>query len=86
MDALENAAEDAEFRRIRWRCRRGRLENDIVLERFLDRHGPDLRGERMRAFRALLEYNDNDLWDLLSGRAECHDRAMDEVIELLRMC
>jgi antitoxin CptB len=86
MDACRDAVEDAEFRRLRWSCRRGLLENDLILERFLHRHGAELRGERMRAFRALLEYDDNDLWDLVSGRAECHDRAMNEVVELLRAC
>jgi succinate dehydrogenase flavin-adding protein (antitoxin of CptAB toxin-antitoxin module) len=79
-------AEAAELRRLRWRCRRGLLENDLVLEQFLDAHGAGLEGERLRAFKTLLEYGDNDLWDLVSGRAECGDPALGEVVRMLRDC
>ena len=72
--------------RLRWRCRRGLLENDIVLERFLATHGPHLEGERLSAFQALLECGDNELWSLVSGRSECRDPALGEVIQLLRSC
>ncbi|HZR69563.1 MAG TPA: succinate dehydrogenase assembly factor 2 [Burkholderiales bacterium] len=78
--------EAAELRRLEWRCRRGLLENDLVLRAYLDRHGPGLAGERLRAFETLLEYSDNDLWDLVSGRADCADPAMSAVVEELRRC
>ena len=76
----------AELRRLRWRCRRGLLENELVLERFLDAYGAGLEGERLQAFKTLLDYGDNDLWDLVSGRAECGDPALGEVVEMLRRC
>jgi succinate dehydrogenase flavin-adding protein (antitoxin of CptAB toxin-antitoxin module) len=76
----------AEMNRLRWRCRRGLLENDIVLERFLATHGPHLEGERLSAFQALLECGDNELWSLVSGRSECRDPALGEVVQLLRSC
>ena len=72
--------------RLRWQCRRGLLENDLVLERFLDIHGPQLEGERLSAFRALLDWGDDELWGLVSGRSECRDPAFDEVVRLLRSC
>ena len=72
--------------RLRWHCRRGLLENDLVLERFLERHGPQLEGPRLRAFEALLEYGDNELWSLLSGKTECGNSALGEVVQLLRSC
>lgn len=75
-----------EMNRLRWRSRRGLLENELVLGRFLDAYGAGLDGERLRAFKTLLEYSDNDLWDLVSGRAECGDPALGEVVELLRHC
>ena len=78
--------EAAELRRLQWRCRRGLLENDLVLREFLERHGSSLEGERLRAFRALLEYSDNDLWDLVSGRAEPDDLAMNALVRELRAC
>ena len=55
--------------RLRWRCRRGMLENDLILERFLDRRGDALTEAEVTALDLLLDLPDNDLWDLLSGRA-----------------
>jgi antitoxin CptB len=78
--------EAAVYRRLQWRCRRGLLENDLVLREFLERHGPALEGERLRAFQALLEYSDNDLWDLVSGRSACDDPALSAVVSELRSC
>jgi len=78
--------EAAELRRLEWRCRRGLLENDLVLRAYLDRHGPGLAGERLRAFETLLEYSDNDLWDLVSGRAECDDPDVSALVRELRAC
>jgi succinate dehydrogenase flavin-adding protein (antitoxin of CptAB toxin-antitoxin module) len=76
----------AEMNRLRWRCRRGLLENDLVLERFLERHGRDLEGERLSAFKALLDYADDELWGIVSGRSECREPALFEVVGLLRNC
>jgi antitoxin CptB len=75
-----------EMNRLRWRCRRGLLENDLVLERFLAAHGPGLEGERLSAFQALLDYGDEELWGLVSGRNECRDPALGEVVRLLQSC
>jgi antitoxin CptB len=75
-----------EMNRLRWRCRRGLLENELLLERFLDAYGSGLEGERLGAFEALLEYGDDELWGLVSGRSECPDPALGEVVQLLRNC
>jgi antitoxin CptB len=74
----------ADLRRLRWRCRRGMLENDLVLARFLERYAADLDGERLAQLNALLEYGDNELWDLLSGRAECADPHLAAVLAMIR--
>jgi antitoxin CptB len=76
----------AEMNRLRWHCRRGRLENDLVLERFLATYGGRLEGGQLAAFQALLGQSDDDLWNLLSGRSECDDPALGEVVQLLRRC
>ena len=75
-----------ELNRLRWRCRRGLLENDLVLERFLKEHGAQLEGERLSAFQSLLEYPDDELWGLVSGRQECRDPALGEVVRMLQSC
>lgn len=62
------------------------LENDLVLQAFMERHGSDLEGARLTAFKALLEFSDGDLWDLIGGRRDVSDAAMTEVVGLLRDC
>ncbi|MES2019237.1 MAG: succinate dehydrogenase assembly factor 2 [Pseudomonadota bacterium] len=56
--------------RLRWRSRRGLLENDIILTRFLDAHEESLSDEEVDAFSRLLDLADNPLMDLLLGRKE----------------
>ena len=78
-----------ELNRLRWNCRRGLLENDIVLERFLEHHLDVLDGRRLQAFNWLLAMDDNSLWDILSGREDLAvdtDPAITEVVTLLRNC
>ena len=73
-----------ELNRLRWQCRRGLLELDLVLERFLERHGEHLHGEQLACFEILLEYTDNDLLDLIRARAGCRDARLAEVVGWLR--
>lgn len=54
--------------KLRWRCRRGMLENDLILERFFARHGATLTERQAVALGALMELSDNDLLDLQLGR------------------
>ncbi|MCZ7564102.1 MAG: succinate dehydrogenase assembly factor 2 [Burkholderiales bacterium] len=75
---------EADLRRLRWRCRRGMLENDLVLARFLDRHGGTLDAEQLAQLNALLELGDNELWDVLSGRQECAEARLAPMVRMLR--
>jgi len=59
-----------EVRRLRWRARRGLLENDLLIGRFLDRHEGDLQAADVAALKQLLDLPDNDLLDLLLSRKE----------------
>ena len=74
----------SELDRVRWQCRRGMLELDLVLSRFLERHFADLPSEQRAAFKALLEHSDSVLWDLVSGRLHPEPGAAAAVISLLR--
>jgi antitoxin CptB len=60
----------AEIDRIRWRCRRGLLELDLVLEAFLREELGNLTPAELAGFARLLEAADNDLWDWVSERGE----------------
>ena len=74
----------SDFDRIRWQCRRGLLELDLVLECFLRENSERLTSGEWETFRQLLVVPDNDLWDWISGRADPHDPAQTELIARLR--
>jgi len=64
--------------RLRWKCRRGLLELDIVLERYLQKNPAD------QELWSLLDLPDNDLWDIVNGRSEDYEARFKQVIERLR--
>ena len=74
----------SELDKIRWHCRRGLLELDLVLEKFNERHLLGLAPEQLARYQELLEFHDNDLLDLVMGRATSPDRRYDYVLQLLR--
>jgi antitoxin CptB len=59
---------DPELNRLRWRCRRGMRELDVLLERYLAQRWPTAPPERREAFRTLLELPDPELAALCLGR------------------
>lgn len=76
---------DDDYQRLRWRCsRRGLLELDIVLTRFLDTGYAHLDESQARAFAELVELEDHDLLDLLTGRGETQNPAHGEMLGMLR--
>ena len=70
--------ERLERERLRWKCRRGLLELDIVLQRYLVRHPDDA------TLSELLDLPDNDLWDIVSGRRDEYEPHLKEVVARLR--
>ena len=66
--------------RLYWKCRRGLLELDIVLQRFI----PTLKDEDMQPLVDLLDLPDNDLLDIIMGRSDRYDRRFEETVARLR--
>jgi antitoxin CptB len=66
--------------RLKWKCRRGRLELDLVLERIV----PILQDEDAAAFDALLEFADDDLWDIVVGRSNDYPERLNNIMMRLR--
>ncbi|MEW5770820.1 MAG: succinate dehydrogenase assembly factor 2 [Pseudomonadota bacterium] len=60
-----DAISAAELNRLRWRCRRGMLELDLLLNRFLDTRADRLTTAQWREFSALLDLEDQALWERL---------------------
>ena len=78
--------DERERERLRWRCSRGLLENDLFIERFFARHGAALTQRQARGLQALMDLSDNDLLDLLLRRREPHGTlATAEVLEVLAL-
>ena len=68
--SITHQADPVKRARLRWRGRRGLLENDLILTRFLDRYETEMTDEEVDAFSMLMELPDNDLMNLLLARNE----------------
>jgi antitoxin CptB len=70
--------------RLKWKCRRGLLELDLVLERFLQQGAASLDTTGLDLLNELLDYPDNDLWDIVNGRSEDYPPRHRAVVDALR--
>jgi antitoxin CptB len=74
--------------KLRWRCRRGLLENDLFIERFFDQYASRLTVRQAQALADLMDLADNDLLDLLLRRkdpaGEVDSPDVRQVLEMLR--
>lgn len=68
--ADEVLLDEREVAILRWRSRRGLVENDLFIERFFTTHGSRLTARQARGLTALMDLSDNDLLDLLLRRTE----------------
>jgi antitoxin CptB len=77
--------------KLKWRCRRGLLENDLFIERFFRQFESSLTVRQSQGLNALMDLSDNDLLDLHLGRkplsevnAELDREEVREVLKMLR--
>ncbi len=70
--------------RLKWKCRRGLLELDIVLERFLQHKAGTLDESSLELLNEILDYQDNDLWDIVNGRSEDYPPRHKALVDVLR--
>jgi antitoxin CptB len=74
----------AKLDKIRWQCRRGLLELDLILQEFNRCHLAGLDPAQLECFTELLALPDNDLLDLAMGRAAAPEPRYHNVVQLLR--
>ena len=74
----------SELPRLRWLCRRGMKELDVVLETYLQRRYPSAPGQEQQAFRDLLERPDPELYGLLLGHSDATDEPTRCLVDCLR--
>ncbi len=70
MATVSHQADPVQRARLRWRARRGLLENDLIIERFFSRYEHTLSDADVGALTQLLELSDSDLLDLLLARSQ----------------
>ncbi len=70
--------------RIRWRCRRGMLELDIVLQRFLEKHYAQLSESQRKEFETLLALPDYDLWAMITSGGDVSEAKPSSLLKLLQ--
>ena len=85
---MDAAIDPTELNRLKWRCKRGLLENDLFIERFFREQGAELTVRHVAGLQPLMDLSDNDLLDLLLARRE-PDGALatpevNEVLALMR--
>ena len=56
-----------ELGKLRWRCRRGMKELDVLLARYVDERFRNASGPEQDAFRRLLDAQDTDLYAYCLG-------------------
>jgi len=84
----DDLLDERSLSKLKWRCRRGLLENDLLIERFFARHETGLTVRQARGLSLLMDLADNDLLDLLLGRraptGEAASPEAEEVLVMLR--
>ena len=73
MTSGDDLLDERAFSKLRWRCRRGLLENDLLIEKFFNRFESTLTVSQAKGLNDLMELSDNDLLDLLLQRKEVSD-------------
>jgi antitoxin CptB len=85
---MDTRLDERALSKLRWRCRRGLLENDLFIERFFHHHDETITTRQAAGLEALMDLADNDLLDLLLRRSELQaesDRPeVHEVLALMR--
>ena len=77
-------ADETEFRRLRWRCRRGMRELDQLLERWLEREWRSSPTAEREAFLRLLDSEDDRLWKWFLGHDSSDDAGLQALVERIR--
>jgi len=81
---ISGRQQSEEIQRLRWQCRRGMLELDVALRRFLDEEYLSLGPNRQAAFVRLLQVQDRTLHEWLMGRSVPEDADMRKIVARMR--
>ncbi|QIZ77506.1 succinate dehydrogenase assembly factor 2 [Ferrimonas lipolytica] len=72
-----------DIRRLKWACRRGMLELDVLLEPFVDREYAGLSRGEQQQFERLLTSDDPELFAWFMGHEQCPDPQLASIVKLV---
>ena len=75
---------DEQIGKLRWHCRRGMKELDLLTLGYLEQHYPAAPAEDQRAFADLLELQDPQLMSYMVGRETPTDAATRRIVDIMR--
>ena len=81
---MADAGSELLIGKLRWRCRRGTRELDVLLSGFLENHYQSLEPDLRSAFQALLDNEDDQLWDWLTGRRPAAEQNLRDIVDVIR--
>ncbi len=70
--------------KLRWRCRRGMLELDIIFNDFIEKHYTSLSEAQKEILNQLLDYPDQLLFDLFLGHMQSSDNSVSDLVQTIR--
>ncbi|KTC93301.1 succinate dehydrogenase assembly factor 2 [Legionella cincinnatiensis] len=76
--------DNQEKARLAWHCRRGMLELDLILQRFLEKHLDLISNEELEAFNHLLSCTDPELFAWLMGHDEPQENELKKIVAIIR--
>lgn len=79
-------SDDAGITRLRWQCRRGMLELDLLFDGFLDHGYPQLGKQQQQQFRELLDESDPVLNAWFMGQEQPDNPAFSQLVAQIRRC
>ncbi|MBD1389992.1 succinate dehydrogenase assembly factor 2 [Neiella sp. HB171785] len=82
-DSANEAAKDANLARLRWGCRRGMLELDVILEPFFDNQFTSLSEQQQQIFERLLGCDDPELFAWIMGHEDCKDAELAAMVKTI---
>ena len=78
------ADDEAELRRLRWKCRRGMRELDQMFDRYLNRAWRQSPTSEREVFLRLLQIEDDKLWHWFMGHEAASDTELDALVQRIR--
>lgn len=75
---------EAQRKRLRWRCRRGMRELDVLLEPWFDRHAATMDAAELDVLERFLDSSDMDLYAWMTGRSRPDEAAFAALVDHIR--